>query len=185
MSLGVYPVGVYHCDLDPSGTMQTPTLVATHPHYEVNFKEFATFCLRPLDGRHNQPVKSFEVKLNCTGNCQIGWVHPNYMTHTLSQAKNGTQGVGYGSSSLSYDVVRGGMVLSGSFQEVPNASVKSSSVIRCDEQGKAWYIDGKLIASTQKRDNAAQISTGSLVGTSVPCISMRGKVEFISIEFLY
>jgi hypothetical protein len=184
MSLGVYPVGVYR--LDSSGDPSIPD--AIHPDYEVKARgEFSTYCLLPLKGRHTQYIKTFEVKVISkdfsASPVQVGWMSVGHGLQLCAKAPDGTQGVGYGDYSVAWDTVRSGVVNARQFTPVPNASVKSGSVIRCEGRGTSWHIDGTLVASTARSSSAAQLTAPSLSGQVVPCVSLKGKLEFTAIEF--
>ena len=180
MSLGIYPVGIYR--LEGGSKM---SLVAVHPDYEVDSDDqFVSYCLQPLEYLHNKYIKSFEVKVNGTTLAQVGWAHESYIYNVLSKGQDGTQGVGYSPYDVSYDVGRSGMAIQGNFQSIPKSSMKEGSVIRCENQGESWYIDGELIASTLVHDNVAQLAMSAFGGIKFrPCISIKGNFEVTSIEF--
>ncbi|CAB9508088.1 SH3KBP1-binding protein 1 [Seminavis robusta] len=189
MSLGVYQVGVYQ--LASNGVPST--LVASHPDFEVRAGgDFSTYCLQPLENRHRMYIKSFEVKVpakksDSRSPTQVGWMREGHGSYLFNRKSDGTEGVGYGNYSVAWDFVRSGIVVQGQFTEVPNASVKAGSVIRCEDRGNSWYIDGSLVASTQSQKNVALISISSVgVNNMIPCVSLKGKCEFkTTIEFHY
>ena len=126
-------------------------------------------------------------------NNEIGIIQPYQQIakicheHGIVFHSDGTQGVGYNNSSYSmaFDVLRSGVVCSNTFYAVPNAAtVTSGSVIRCEEQGKAWYLDDNLIASNEALVNVTKINM-TTKGQMVPCISLKGSVELINFEFQY
>ena len=174
LSPGVFPLGVYRVDNTGSKT----DLVTSHPDYKVSCVDVGWYCVLPLDDRHGEHVQSFEVKVGETSDVQIGWM----CLHKRNP--DGAQGVGYCNNSIAWDVGRSGICSSGTFQSVPSASVKTGSVIRCESRGRSWYVDGKLVASTVAKDGITRISS-TLTGTPVPCVSVKGSVEFQKFEYLY
>lgn len=178
IGLGVYPVGVYCL----GSSVQDSILVATHPDYEVECDEFSTFCVVPLDNRHTLSLKSFQVKLLDVGSVQVGW--SNGSTDLLSRSTDGTQGVGYTSYSMALDAARSCVVSKKKMHDLPQLNVAPGSVIRCEENGKSWFVDGKLVASTVTKDNVVTVSS-SLQANSIPCVSVKGKIEFTAFDFLY
>ena len=118
----------------------------------------------------------FELRILETGNethYQVGWVISGQESSLPINSQNGTQGVGYGSYSVTYNTARAGMVFQGSFQAIPNCTTQEGSVIRCGNRGESWYIDGKLVASTLQRDNVIRLS--SVGSPLLPCFSIKGE----------
>jgi uncharacterized protein YraI len=63
---------------------------------------------------------------------------------------------------------------------------KKGSTIRCEGNGKKWYVDGRLVASTDQSDNVTFIEapmTNWSRGLPVPAISAKGSVDVSNVEY--
>ena len=183
MGPGVYPCGLYRLD----GADGACSFVASHPDCEASSEKFTTFFLEPLENRHKKRIGSYEVKITEAAAAQVGWVYVGAKQNVWQKSQSGTQGAGYEAYSVAYDTQRTGMAVQGNFVATPKSMFQAGSVIRCENRGESWYIDGQRVASSISYDNVAQVSPNSnACGANVmPCLSIQGSFEIVAIELNY
>jgi len=60
--------------------------------------------------------------------------------------------------------------------------MNEGTVIRCENKGEKWYVDGQLIASSSKADGAIEIDEIQRKDRLLPSFSMKGSLRVSSIE---
>jgi uncharacterized membrane-anchored protein len=73
------------------------------------------------------------------------------------------------------------MLVSGAVLPI-KGTCKDGSTIRCEEGGKKWYIDGRLVASTDQSDEDVAL-IGANVMNSLPTISAKGSFTVSRVDY--
>ena len=193
MTLGIYPFSV--CKVNsPSGTGPA---VASHPDFSVDSSDcFASFALVPENG-HERRIMSFEVTLGPFTSITVGWSFTGVadLYHQYTEGR----GVGYAHSSIAMDCSKSSVVYKKSSTNptttpsslvsthIPGLSFTEGSVIRCEDYGHKWFVDGTLVACTGTSVEGARSVTGwdpnRTSGT--PFISGQGMFRVSKIELKF
>jgi hypothetical protein len=158
MTLGIHPAKIELYS-------KTPNKVEYSDELSVNASEWATFGIVPQG--HVLKIKSFEVIIHQVERAQIGWWAPSI------GCIDGINGVGEIAGTVALDCCRSVMLVNGAVLPI-NGTCKDGSTIRCEERGKRWYIDGRLVASTDQLDNVALLDEDVTNWAAVPALSTKG-----------
>jgi hypothetical protein len=170
MTLGIHPAKIELCTANPSK-------VEFGDDLSVNASEWATFAIATLG--HKLIIKSFEVIINQVERAQIGWRHKSIAIGDIC----GTDGVGEVQDTVALDCCRSVMLVNGVLLPI-DGTCKEGSTIRCEEGGKNWYIDGRLVASTDQSDqDVALINTNATGLYAIPAISAKGSFTVSDVEY--
>jgi len=111
---------------------------------EVNSKDWATFEISS-DG-HSRNIKSYTLTLGAVQRIQIGW---KYMSIDLSSGNN--LGVGDVCKTSALDLTRSCYLLNGEMSQIDSLEQVEGTVVRSEDYGKNWFVNGKLVASESSR----------------------------------
>ena len=176
MTLGVYPVEFKLVRGEPKNVQ-----MIGHPDYSVDAEEWVTVSLLPTG--HNRRIRAFEVNLGPFSTAHVGWMDSNNEKSFLESGDS--KGVGEAKYSIGFDCSRSGIVVGTQFQAVPGGSIEEGAVLRCEEGGKRWFVNGRLVATTSNKSEGDVVDISSVhpqLSKPVPCISMKGKSRFSCIE---
>jgi hypothetical protein len=178
ITLGIFPFGVFNVS-------DRSKVVSQHPDYVIEAKQWSSFQLLPLNGNTRTVVKSFEVILGQYATAQIGWMSINA---TLEEEK----GVGYADGTIALDCGRSGIATGQSTRNgakypagftaiAGSPSMRDRTVLRCENKGEKFYVDGGLVASTRADEHVSQI-TAMTIAYPVPRFSIKGSLRISVIE---
>jgi hypothetical protein len=142
----------------------------------VNASEWATFEI--VAQGHELVIKSFEVIIHQVERAQIGLRSNSVATSCIG----GTIGVGEIDKTVALDCCRSVMLVNGVLLPI-DGTCKEGSTIRCEERGKKWYIDGRLVASTDESDNVTLIDAIVTSWYALPAISTKGSFTVSDMEY--
>jgi len=175
MTSGIYPtvIEMHRGDLDTAE-------IGSFPDCYVKSSEWSTFTVQTLG--HNRDITSFEIVLGSVERMQIGWINESRYVENVSEDKNG---VGEEGNSLALDCCRGGLLNQGEFTKLGSLrKLKAGSIIRCEQKGHRWLVDGKLVASSLASDDTFHFENSFLPPTGhvnngtkdgiIPCFSGKG-----------
>lgn len=98
------------------------------------------------------------------------------------------KGKGVGYSYIALDCTQSGIAIgftqsnSPSFVAIAGSpSIGQGTVIRCENKGRKWYVDGELVASTSAVKGVSQITYMSMT-CPVPCFTIQGNLHVSAIE---
>jgi hypothetical protein len=167
MTLGLYPVkiGLYS---------QDTTIVEYKDGLSMNASDWSTFG---IEG-HGLDIKSFEVIIHQFERAQIGWRAESVECSSIG----GTIGVGEEDCTVALDCCRSVMLVNGALVPI-DGTCKEGSTIRCEDRGKRWYIDGRLVASTDESDNVTFIDVKMTNWYALPAISAKGSFTVSDVEY--
>jgi hypothetical protein len=173
MTPGIYPVGI---ELHRG---ETTAKIGTFPDCFVKSSEWSTFTV-VNQGQHNREITSFEVVLGNVERMQIGWINSSKYVENLSE----DNGVGEEENSIALDCCRGGLLNQGEFTKLDGLSFQPGSVIRCENRGHRWLVDGKLVVSSVESDETRHFENKFLPPNGnvtngegdkiIPCFSGKG-----------
>jgi hypothetical protein len=145
----------------------------------VKSSEWSTFTV-VNQGQHNREITSFEVVLGNVERMQIGWINSSKYVENLSE----DNGVGEEENSIALDCCRGGLLNQGEFTKLDGLSFQPGSVIRCENRGHRWLVDGKLVVSSVESDETRHFENKFLPPNGnvtngegdkiIPCFSGKG-----------
>jgi hypothetical protein len=160
MTLGIHPAKIELYS-------KNPNKVECRDDLRVNASEWATFGI--VAQGHTLKIKSFEVIIHQVERAQIGWWAPSI------GCIDGINGVGEINGTMALDCCRSVMLVNGAVLPI-DGTCKDGSTIRCEERGRRWYIDGRLVASTDQLDNVALLDEEEdvTVRAAVPALSTKG-----------
>ena len=175
MTLGIFPIGVFDATVTVSSNV-----ISTHPDYSIRASERHSFQLLPLTGNEQMRIKAFEVILGQFTSAQVGW-------KSNPEAVDKGKGVGYSSQSIALDCNHYGIASSHdspspTFVAISvSPSIVEGSVIRCENKGREWYVDGVLVAS-DKCVLTPENTYMSMMTSPVPCFTIQGNLHISAIE---
>jgi hypothetical protein len=195
MTLGVYPFVVCKV-LSPIG--RGPP-VGCHPDYSiVNPHTFASFGIAPDNDSHDRSISSFEVTLGDFTSATIGWSVGDIGDLYVEYAEG--RGVGYASDSIAFDCSTSSVVFRSPATSpdcvsthIPGCPLSAGSVIRCEDAGNKWYVNGKLVATTNEQTDGVRfvadwtipVDPKVSIRTLIPYISIQGSCKVSKIELLF
>ena len=151
---------------------------------KVNAKEWTTFILN-REG-HDRSIKSYEVTLGDVKDIKIGWY---YKPADFTTPTNVNLGAGDVKGTVGLDLERSKfMVNRECIQEADGLEYTNGTVVRAEDYGKVWYVNGEIVAPTSKEvveklDLTYKDSYNRpTVYVMRPLISIKGEMEITSIE---
>jgi hypothetical protein len=186
MTLGVYPFTV--CKVNsPEGI---GSVVGSHPDYAVESTSgFASFAVVP-ENDHPRRILSFEVTVGTFTSISVGWSVAN-VKDIYTEFPEG-RGVGYATTSIALDASKASVVhkISDDYSggvttaniHISGLSIKEGSVIRCEDFGNRWLVDGVLIASNKVEEGSRTITGWTPRPKTIPFVSCQGCFRFSKIE---
>jgi hypothetical protein len=140
MTPGIYPTPIkLHSGMADNST------VSQYPEAGVTANEWSVFNI-VTDG-HERSIVSFEVTIGRVESMHIGWLSPSNWQANLTSAAP-IIGVGEHTFSIGLDCARCGFVVAGQFTKVQDLSIDQGSVIRCENRGKRWLVNGNVLDSS-------------------------------------
>jgi hypothetical protein len=173
MVLGIYAAKLSLLSRNPSSVEFTDDL-------SVNASDWATFGIA-AEG-HHFTITSFEVTILKVERAHIGWRESNSIK--CFSDLDSTIGVGDIDGTVALDCCRSIILLNGALIPI-DGTCKEGSTIRCEDRGNKWYIDGRLVASTDQSDNATSIDDimTNWYYTALPAISVDGSFYVSKVEY--
>lgn len=131
-----------------------------------------------IDG-HLRKIRSFEITLGKVNNMQIGWITP--------QVWNSLNGVGETAQTIGIDCNKKGLVQAGHFTPIAETftmKLPVGTVVRCENRGSQWYMDGQLIFSADDFPVESELDK-RIVRDGIPafCGSGDWRVSLIDLEY--
>jgi hypothetical protein len=143
----------------------------------VDVSDWSTFGIAAQG--HQLVIKSFEVIIHQVERAQIGLRAGSVATSSMS----GTIGVGDINGTVALDCCRSVILVNGALVPIVG-TCKEGSTIRCEDRGKKWYIDGRLVASTDQSDNVTFIDVPNMTDwNALPAISAKGSFTVSDVEY--
>jgi hypothetical protein len=176
MTNGIYPTNLaIHTGSEDSVEFFGPK--------EVNAKEWTTFQLVE-EGGHKRRVKSYEVRLgDDVKRIQIGW---KFTDSAVTFNEGTSQGVGDVSFTYALDLTRSTYLVDGKGDPIDRLEHQKGTVIRSEDYGKVWYVDGETVCPSSKEKFVDHIiaarPVSSIFKGMCPMISIKGGMEITSIE---
>jgi hypothetical protein len=171
MVLGLHPIKIGLYSSIPSEVEYKGDLGIT------NSSDWATFGIEAQG--HQLTIKSFEVTIREVERAQIGW-RSSGKVGTSEIA--GVKGIGEMPSTVALDCCRSVMLVNGALIPI-DGRCKDGSTIRCEDGGNKWYVDGRLVASTNQADNVTLIEWNVTGMVESPAISVKGSFCVSDVEY--
>mmetsp|Transcript_26160 Transcript_26160/g.26591 ORF Transcript_26160/g.26591 Transcript_26160/m.26591 type:complete len:333 (-) Transcript_26160:69-1067(-) len=177
MTDGLFPVALnMHTGSEDSAGIIGPK--------KVNAKEWTTFILN-REG-HDRSIKSYEVTLGDVKDIKIGWY---YKPAKFTTSTNVNLGPGDVNGTVGLDLERSKFMVNGEcIQEAEGLVYTNGTVVRAEDYGKVWYVNGEIVAPTSKEVVEKLDLTYKdgynrpTVYVMRPLISIKGEMEITSIE---
>ncbi len=163
--------------------------------WKVNAKEWTAFKL-VKDG-HSRSAKTYELVLSSVQRIQIGW---QYTSKDVDFATGNKLGVGDVENTSAIDLSRSCYLADGINTAIEGLEHEPGTVVRCEEYGQNWYLNGKLVATTSEaRENGVVQSSAPgrwkkssshesyqsfLKQCVCPVISVKGEFKITTVEFM-
>jgi len=164
-----------------------PVVLKNHNHDSVkgtdtkivNAQEWTTYALAPKG--HERRVKTFEVTLGNVQRIQIGWT---VTTPSPRYNKKGSDiGIGDTAKSFALDLTRSSYLFEGELTRVDGLEQNEGTVVRSEDYGKMWYVNGNNVAPFSKGKRDLWV-TDSVRRPDVlfPFISVKGEIDVTLVE---
>lgn len=173
MTPGIYPTELEMC----RGEISTAE-ISGHPNLGVMSKEYATFTLE-MRG-HKRPIRSFSVILGDVETIQIGLVRTNHFVKKLRPGEH--KGVGMERYSFCLDCSRGGLLYEGSFTKLDGLSMEKGTLIRCENKGERWLVNGLVVASSIALEDSFHLPPDLQQYSLIPAFSGKGSWRICEVE---
>ena len=173
MTSGIYPTVMEMCRGEPESAQ-----ICGHPHMSVMSRDWATFTLETRG--HKRPITSFSVVLGEVERAQIGWVRTGHFVKKLRPGDH--KGVGEEKFSFGLDCCRGGLLYQGSFTMLDGISTEKGTVIRCENKGERWLVNGQLVASSIALEETFQLPPDLQQYSLIPAFSGKGDWKVCEVE---
>mmetsp|Transcript_4092 Transcript_4092/g.4558 ORF Transcript_4092/g.4558 Transcript_4092/m.4558 type:complete len:192 (+) Transcript_4092:1-576(+) len=156
---------------------------------KVNAKEWTTFKLN-REG-HARSIKSYEVTLGEVMDIKIGWYYKpaDIIPADFIAPIIVNLGPGDVPGTVGLDLERSKFMVNGEcIQEAEGLEYTNGTVVRAEDYGKVWYVDGEIVAPTSKEvveklDLTYKDSRNRpAVYVMRPLISIKGEMEITYIE---
>jgi BTB/POZ domain len=193
LTLGVYPFSLYRIE---SNDDHVQVIKGIYPGDSIKSTTGSpeSYALDATSGsEHRFYVKTFEVEIESGSKAYVGVSHGSSLATVLKAHKEGA-GVGYVPESIAVDVARHGIAYLNAKETVPTFSLiegmelSDSAHIRCEDFGRKWFVNGKLVAS---RD-AVEVAEGQVdingfamaeKETTRPVVTLhKGSLRFTALE---
>lgn len=174
MTSGIFPTVMEMC----RGVPGSAEICGQQPNLSVTSPEWATFTLETRG--HKRPIMSFSVVLGNVQRAQIGWVRPGHFVKKLRPGDH--KGVGEERFSFGLDCFRGGLLYEGSFNELDGLATVAGTVIRCENRGERWLVNGHLVASSIALEETFQLPPDLQQYFLIPAISGKGDWKVCQVE---
>ena len=173
--------GIFPCAIELHRGEPGSAEIYDFPSFAVTAKEWLTFTVQTQG--HVREIISYEVVLGNVERFQIGWIDESkYVENLSNDHKNG---VGEEIFSIALDCCRGGLLNQGEFTKLIGLSIGAGSVIRCEQKGHRWIVNGELVLSSRKSDDNTMHFANSFLpqfghvnrrddDKIIPCFSGKG-----------
>jgi len=150
---------------------------------EVNATEWCT--LEISRHGHNRVISAYEVTLGPVQRVQIGWLYTPDKTHP---SYGNSIGVGDVENTLSLDLSRSCFLNNSHRTDISGLELKEGTVVRSEDFGNRWFVDGRLVASINEDDPAVTITGASeydakYMAYMIPLLSVKGDAKISAIEY--
>jgi hypothetical protein len=179
MTPGIYPTPIkLHSGMADNST------ISQYPEAGVTANEWSVFKIA-TEG-HDRSIVSFEVTIGRVESMHIGWLSPGLWQENLTSSAP-IVGVGENQYSTGLDCARCGFVVAGQFTKIQDLSIDQGAVIRCENQGKRWLVNGKEIEpSSSALHNTVKNNRGVMVVADViPAFSGKGEWKVTAVELAH
>lgn len=174
MTPGIYPTVMEICRGEPELAK-----ICGHPKLSVTSREWSTFTLETQG--HKRPITSFSVVLGTVEKVQIGWVRTGHFVKRLRRGDH--KGVGEEKFSFGLDCTRGGLLYEGSFTKLDDGlDTSEGTVIRCENRGERWLVNGQLVASSIALEETFQFPPDLMQYSLIPAFSGKGDWQICEVE---
>lgn len=134
---------------------------------------------------HEREICSFQITLEKVDSIRVGWImsKAGFIRNSvgcISNSVEDTEGVGAkeGTVALSYFPCEVDVKLDGvDSGKVPNDSVFRTVEMRCEDFGNRWYVDGKLVLSTDPNDGEGTMAMQSRMRGEHYCFGNKWYVD--------
>jgi hypothetical protein len=92
------------------------------------------------------------------------------------------KGVGEEKYSFGLDCCRGGLLYEGKFTKIEGLSFGKGTVIRCENKGERWLVNGRVIASSIALDETFQLPPDLQLYNLIPAFSGKGDFKICEVE---
>jgi len=167
---GVTP-GVYPTEIQIITEDSEDVSIEPYPSNLVTANEHAIMYVKTVG--HTRRIESFEVTLIDVEILQIGWIHEKDLCNVLKGS------VGEQQSSLAIDINHSAFVIEGQFLKIDDLTFKKNSVIRCENNGETWIVDGEPIDCTGFDSNVFVE-----VSERIPIFSGKGQWKVSKVELM-
>ncbi len=148
-------------------------VIEPDPINRVTTSEHALMCMKT--SRHTRRIESFEVTLIDVETLQIGWLHESSIKSLVRDTSLGAQ-----KSSVAIDINHHSFAFEGQVRNIPDLTIQKDSVIRCENYGKTWMVNGKRIDCTGYDPKVFVQLT-----SRVPAFSGKGQWKVSKIELMF
>eukprot|EP01082_Thalassiosira_pseudonana_P014108 g12482.t1 g12482 contig6:2003447-2004614(-) len=173
MTPGIFPTQIEMCRGEPETAE-----ISGHPNLGVATREWTTFTLGTRG--HNRPIKSFSVILGNVERAQIGWVRSGHFVRLLRSGDH--KGVGEEKYSFGLDCCRGGLLYEGAFTKLEGLLTGNGSVIKCENKGERWLVNGHVVASSIALDETFHLPPDLQQHNLIPAFSGKGDWKICEVE---
>ena len=173
MTPGIYPTVMEICRGDPQSAQ-----ICGHPNLSARSTECSTFTLETRG--HNRPIISFSVVLGNVERAQIGWVRTGHFVKKLRPGNH--KGVGEEKFSSGLDCARGGLLYEGTFTALDGLATENGTVIRCENRGERWLVNGQVVASSIALEASFQLRPDLQQYSLIPAFSGKGDWRVCEVE---
>jgi len=176
MTPGIYPTVLELCRGEPSSA----AIRGHHPDLSVDAHHGTATVTLETRG-HKRPVTSFSVVLGTVERVmKIGWVRTGHFVKKLRPGDH--KGVGEEKFSFGLDLYRGGLLYEGSFTSLDGLETEKGTVIRCENKGERWLVNGRLVASSIALGETFQYPPDLQQYSLIPAFSGKGDWKVCEIE---
>ena len=166
MTDGIYPVALNVCN----GSSDSVEIIASR---KASAKEWTTFLLAPKG--HKRRIKTFEVTLGTVQRIQIGW---NISGNDVTVISGNSDGIGDMPGTFALDLTRSLFLVQGGNDPVDGLEHPKGTVVRSEDFGRIWYLDGEVVAPFSGEKSVALRTNPALS----PLISVKGEIEITFVE---
>jgi len=173
MTPGIYPTELEMC----RGEVSTAK-ISGHPRLGVVSSEYATFTLETRG--HKRPIRSFSVILGDVEKIEIGLVRTNHFVKKLRKGEH--KGVGAERYSFCLDCSQGGLLYEGSFTKLDGLTTEKGTLIRCQDKGERWLVNGQVVASSIALEDSFHLPPDLQQYSLIPAFSGKGSWQVCEVE---
>ena len=140
--------------------------------------EYATFTLETRG--HKRQIRSFSVILGDVEKIEIGLVRTNHFVKKLRKGDH--KGVGTERYSFCLDCSQGGLLYEGSFTKLDGLSTEKGTLVRCENKGEKWLVNGQVVASSIALEDSFHLPPDLQQYSLVPAFSGNGSLQVCEVE---